>query len=740
MAAEYYKRKLAAIFSADVAGYSRLMGDDEAATVKTLEHYKAIMSDLIRQNRGRVVDSPGDNLLAEFTSVVDAVQCAVATQKELQARNTELPENRHMRFRIGINLGNVIEEDGRIYGDGVNIAARLESLADPGGICISKTAFDQIESKLPLGYESLGEQSVKNIAKPVGAYRIILEPRVTEKKATAGPLHRSRRKPLVYGFAAVITFLLSAVAVWQFMLRPAKAPVEKADPHQMASPLTDKPSIAVLPFNNMSEDPLQEYFSDGISEDIITDLSKISGLIVIARNSSFTYKGKTVTAQQIGQDLGVSYLLEGSVRKVGDQMRINAQLIDASNGQHLWAERYDGKLDDVFALQDKITHKIISALALKLTANEEKAVADKGTDNLQAYDEFLKGWQGYRQQTKEGFAAAKIHLEKAVELDPEFARAYAALAILYQKAVQLAAPELRQGLGLTNIAELDAVRTKPQFLVKKAMKKPTALAHGLMSQFYLFRYQHNEALAEIEHALAMDPNDPELYAWMSNILWFMGKRSEAIESAKMGLRLDPTNPTTYLIQLGKAYLPDGNLQESLQMLEKAIRLTPELSGTAALSQSIIYSIQGRYQEARTAYELFLKSRMTPVRSLKNIMAYFPFVDLKTSDRIAEALIKAGVIESSTDYDRISKENLINGLEVKSLLFGRRITGTSMGTGKQVSWEWAKSGEFKFIMGAYQGVGKSWVEGDVLFIQFEKLLGGLPYGTTISKTRADQWKA
>ena len=272
---------------------------------------------------------------------------------------------------------------------------------------------------------------------------------------------------------------------------------------------------------------------------------------------------------------------------------------------------------------------------------------DKGTDNLQAYDEFLKGWQGYRLLTNAGFAEAKIHLEKAVELDPEFARANAALAVLYWKAVQTAAPGLRQGLGVTNHAALDAVRTKPLLLLKKAMRKPTALAHGLMSQVYLYRYLHDEALSEIERAVAMDPNDPELYAWMSTILWFMGKNREAIESAKMGQRLDPNNPAPYLILLGNAYLPDGNLQESL-----------------------------------------------------------------------------------TDNYRISRENLINGQEVKSLLFGRKITGISMITGEQYLWEFAKSGEWKFISGAFQNTGKSWVEENVFFSQSEKLFGGLPYGNTI----------
>ena len=385
-----------------------------------------------------------------------------------------------------------------------------------------------------------------------------------------------------------------------------------------------KPTIAVLPFVNMSGDPDQEYFSDGISEDIITDLSKISALIVIARNSSFAYKGKSTNIQQIGQDLKVHYLLEGSVRKAGDKLRINAQLIDANGGHHLWADRYDSDMSDIFALQDKITHKIISALALKLTANEQNTLSDKGTEDLQAYDEFLKGWQGYRLLTKDGFAKAKKHLEKAVELDPEFARAYAALSILYWKATQFAAPELKEGLGLNNRAAKSAAQAKPHFLLTKAMKKPTAMAHGLMSQLYLYRYQHDEALTEIERAVAMDPNDPELYAWMSHILWLLGRNSDAIESAEMGMRLDPINPAPYLIQLGKAYIPNGDLQESFQVLERAKRLNPELSGIVALSQSIIYGIQGRYREARTSYEIFLKHRMYPVRNLNSILLFFPF--------------------------------------------------------------------------------------------------------------------
>ncbi len=720
------QRKLTAILSADVKGYSKLMGEDDESTVATLTSYRRIITKLIQKHHGRVVDTPGDNILAEFGSALNAVNSAIDIQHTLEIENGKLPENRRMVFRIGINLGDILHKDDCIYGDGVNVASRIESLADPGGICISRGVFDQVRKKVPQGFEYLGEHTVKNITEPVTIYRVLLAPE-SEGKVIGEPAARSAKMngPIVVAIAMIL--VASALLLWVYYPWPHEKRL--ASEEQTPPPNSEKASIAVLPFNNMSDDPLQEYFSDGISEDIITDLSKISGLIVIARNSSFTYKGKSVNAQQIGRALRVRYLLEGSVRKAGDQVRINAQLIDASTGHHLWADRYDGDMSDIFALQDRITSKIIFALSLKLTASEQKALADKGTDNIEAYDAFLKGWQGYRLMTRGGFADAKIHLEKAVERDPEFSRAYAALAVLYWKAVQTASPELREGLGLTSRAARNAVRMKPHFLVKKAMKKPTALAHGLMSQFYLFRYQHDEALAEIERAVAMDPNDPELYAWMSHILWLIGKSSEAIKSAKMGLELDPSNPTTYLIHLAKSYLPDGNLEESLQNLERAKRLNPELSGSIAATESIIYGIQGRGKEARTSYQNYVNSRQHPVRNLNDILLFFPFKDPKKLDLIAEALIKAGAPGKPTDYYRIVKENRLNGQEVRSLLLGHKITGISMSTGKQIWWEWTTSGDFK-ITGAYQDIGKSWAEGDVFFIQFEKYFGGLPYGTII----------
>ena len=730
MADEDYKRKLTAILSADVAGYSRLMGDDETATVSTLKSHRNIFSENVQTFNGRVVDSPGDNILAEFRSIVDAVSCAVEIQHVLQEKNKELSENRKMVFRIGVNLGDVIHDEDRIYGDGVNIAARVEGLADPGGVAISGTAFDNIRNKLDYGYQFSGEHAVKNIANPVRVYKVLTEPEFAGKVIGENRFLGWMSRKLAMAAILVSAIIIGGLVSYYIYLHQSGR-IEPFSEVKVTSPLSKKASIAVLPFDNISNDPEQEYFSDGISEDLITDLSKISDLLVISRLSSFTYKGKNIKVQQIAEELGVRYVLEGSVRKAENRVRINAQLIDASSGHHLWADRYDSEMGDIFALQDKITRKIISALALKLTSSEQKALTDKGTDNLQAYDEFLKGWQGYRLLTEAGFAEAKIRLEKAVQLDPEFARAWAALAALYWKAVQLAAPELRQGLGVTNRRELVAIKAKPQLLLISAMKKPTALAHGLMSQFYLMRYQHDEALVEIERAVAMDPNDSELYIWMSELLWLMGKNNEAIESAKMGLRLDPNNQASYLRQLGKSYLPDGDLQESMQVLERALRLNPELAGSVALSQAIIYGIQGRNEEARIAYDIFIKSRMSPVRNLNDILLYFPFTDPKKIDRIADALIKAGAPGKPTDCYRILKENRIKGQEVKALLFGRKVTGIAMSTGKPIQWEWAKNGDFKFTMGSsYQDMGKTWVKGDVFFIQFEKLIGGLPYGTTI----------
>jgi len=366
MSVEKYKRRLTAIFSADVVGYSRLMGEDEAATVDTITKYREIMDDLIEQHRGRMVDSPGDNILAEFASVVDAAQCSVSVQKEIEARNNELPVTRRMQFRIGINLGDVIEEGERIYGDGVNIAARLEALADPGGICISKTAFDHIESKLPLGYEYIGEQSVKNISKPVMAYKVLMDPRVTtsveiEKKRVMPPW--SKKSAIAVGISIIIIFM--ALGIWSFYLGGRLTKSAKRG----------KASIVVLPFKNLSDDPEQEYFSDGITEDLIGALAKVRGLKVISQTSAFFYKGKDVDLRTVAKKLKVKNVLEGSVRKSGNKLRISAQLINVADDTHLWSETYDREIKDGFDIQDEISKAVVKNLKAELLGIEDKRLA-----------------------------------------------------------------------------------------------------------------------------------------------------------------------------------------------------------------------------------------------------------------------------------------------------------------------------------------------------------------------------
>jgi TolB-like protein/class 3 adenylate cyclase/cytoskeletal protein CcmA (bactofilin family) len=363
MSTEKYKRRLTAIFSADVVGYSRLMGEDEAATVGTITKYRRILSDLVEQYRGRIVDSPGDNVLAEFASVVDATQCAVSVQKEIQSRNSELPVARRMQFRIGINIGDVIEEGERIYGDGVNIAARLEALADPGGICISKNAFDYIESKLPLGYEYIGEQLVKNITKPVSAYKVIMDPRIVspaEKEKKPVMPEWFKKFALVAGISCIITFM--ALGIWSFYLGG-----------RLTRPAADgRVAIAVLPFTNLSDEPEQEFFCDGITEELIGALAKVNGLKVTSKTSAFFYKGKDVNLRMVGEKLKVDNVLEGSVRKSGNQLRITAQLINVADDTHLWSEAYDREMKDGFDIQDEISKDVVKSIKTVLLSIEDE--------------------------------------------------------------------------------------------------------------------------------------------------------------------------------------------------------------------------------------------------------------------------------------------------------------------------------------------------------------------------------
>jgi len=407
-------RKLRAILSADVKGYSLLMADDEAYTLSKLKECRNIIAMQIEQHNGRVIDSPGDNILADFASAVEAVRCAVEIQIVLKEKNENLLDGKKLEFRIGVNVGDVIQDADRIYGHGVNVAARIEDLADPGGVCISRNAYDHIREKLDFGYEYLGDHSVKNIKHPVRVYRVLMDP------ADAGKLigeKSERAKKKWFLPVAIVSAIILTSIVWNFIQSITKPDIKPASIENMAFPLPDKPSIAVLPFNNMSNDPKQEYICDGFTEQIITSLSKISGLFVIARNSSFSFKGKTIKVQHVAEQLGVRYILEGSIQKIGEKVRITSQLIDAIAGHHLWADTYDRELKDIFALQDEITLKILSAIGAELTKGERARIYAKGTKNLEAYITVMKGYEHFERTGKEENLIARKLAREAIELD-----------------------------------------------------------------------------------------------------------------------------------------------------------------------------------------------------------------------------------------------------------------------------------------------------------------------------------
>ena len=581
MTEERARRKLTAILSADVKGYSRLMGEDEVGTVQLLKKYRKIMAQFIQQHRGRVVDSPGDNLLAEFASVVDATECAVKVQEKLNSLNSDLPKNKRMEFRIGINLGDVIEDDERIYGDGVNIAARVEGLARGGGICVSGSVFDQIEGKMPLNYEYLGEQTVKNIKNPVRVYRINVK---SEK-----------------------TFVF------------------EREPE-----LPDKPSIAVLPFENMSGDPTKEYFSDGLTEEIITGLSKIPSLFVIARNSTFTYKGKPVKVQQVSRELGVKYVLEGSVRSAGERVRITAQLIDGMTGQHLWAERYDRQMKDIFAIQDDIAMKIMVAMQVKLTAGEDAFSGAKGTDNLEAYFLFLQAIAYFYEFSKDSNILSRKKLEQAIALEPDYATAHGLLAGTYIVALWLSWDKSPQ----QSMAK--AVEHTQRCL---ALDDSNADALSIAAALYLVQRQWDKAIAAGERSVELSPNSANNHAMFAMTLKSVGRVNEAIAMIEKAIRLNPMTPEWYLHELGTYYRLQGRYEEAIAILKKNLDHNPDYL-TSRINLTATYSMAGELDQARTEAKEVL--RKIPDFSAEQFMKGFPYKDQKIIDDFIDNLCKAGL--------------------------------------------------------------------------------------------------
>jgi len=577
-------RKLMAILSADAKGYSLLMSNDEVFTIQTLKAYRQFMSNLITHHSGHVVDSPGDNLLAEFSSAVDAVECAVEVQKKLKKENARFVEDKRLEFRIGVNIGDVVQDEDRIYGSGVNVAARIEGLSDSGGICISRGTYDQVKDKLELGFEYLGEHEVKNIKEPVRVYKVLPN--------TESP------KPLVDK---------------QFKL-------------------PDKPSIAVLPFDNMSGDPSQEYFSDGLTEQIINGLCKVSNLFVIARNSSFAYKGKSINVQQVGKELGVRYVLEGSVQKAEDRVRITAQLIDTTTGYHLWSENYDRDLSDIFALQDEITIKLMDIMLIKLTYGEQARLWEGGSTSIPAYDKYMRGLDCFYQLNEKDNRQAQQFFKDAISLDDSFVWPQTMLGFTHMF-------ELLYGWSEAPIKSFQ----KAEEYAEKALTLNDSfdVAHILSGWIYLFKRQHEEAIRKGETAIKLNPNGAEAHAQFGFILCLSDKTELAIKLFKRAIRLNPIPPPHYYHFVAMAYRNIGKYEKAIEWTEKALIDNPDQL-SAYLTLSACYSSLNRPDEARNAVEEVL--RINPNFSLKHYANTLPYKNQETTDKFVGALRKAGLAD------------------------------------------------------------------------------------------------
>ena len=579
------RQRLAAILAADVAGYSRLMAADERATVAALDAARIVFRRHIESTQGRVIDMAGDSVLAVFETATGAVAAALSIQKELSLSGEQVPEDRRMRFRIGVHLGDVMEKaDGTIYGDGVNIAARLEGLALPGGITVSESIRTAVKAKIGASFEDQGEQTVKNIAEPVRAYRVVPE------GAAAGAAGATAEAKL---------------------------------------PLPDKPSLAVLPFTNMSGDPEQEYFADGITEDIITDVSKISGLFVIARNSTFVFKKQSVDVKDVGRRLGVRHVLEGSVRKAGMKVRINVQLIDAQTGGHIWAERYDRAIEDIFVLQDEVTRRIVEALRLSLTGGEQARRGERGKVNPEAYDYLIRGRSCLLQFSAQAAAEARTMLERALAIDPGLKQAYGYLAILYDT-------EYLNGWNNPSVDYLERALS----LARKGCEENEfdAECQNAVALTLMWLRRLDEAQSAARRAIELDPNLANAHGGLGNTLHFAGQHEQAIESFERALRLDP-EMNLWIHACGRAQFALERYDEAEATFKRRLIHMPKSDVTRAYLASL-YGHTARPAEARNIWHELMA--INPQYTIEHTVRILPYSNPAPLEQFVEGLRKAGL--------------------------------------------------------------------------------------------------
>jgi adenylate cyclase len=708
-------RKLAAILAADVVGYTALMERDEKGTHERLTAgRRELFEPEIARHHGRVFKLMGDGLLAEFGSIVDAVECAVSLQRGLAERNANVPEDQRVLVRIGINLGEVIVEGDDRYGEGVNIAARLQQLADPGGICVSGKVAKEVEKKLAFGFEPMGVQRVKNIAEPVQAFRVRLDGAPVKRMAPISP-----KRALPWAAAAVAVVLLAAGA-W-FALRTPAPELVPEPAVATGPPVADgKPWLVVLPFANLSDDKEQGYLADGITEDLTTELARVPGLFVISRNAAFTYKDRAVLPAQIAKELGVRYILEGSTRRVGDDMRIHAQLIDAQSGGHVWAERFDGRWAEVFALQDKVVAQVAAALKLRLVSGQTEMAG--GTKNPAAYDAYLRALQLQNSGTPEDWAKSVESFEQALALDPEFGRAAAQLAWMYWSAGTVQSK--LKGLGISD----DEAIAKRKESFDRAARNPSSLYYQLLAENLLYQQKSEDAIAATQKSIALDPSDPDGYLQMSWALILNGRPQDGRDYLNATLRLDPKWTSWRYLMGGLAEFSMGRYVEAAAHLEK---LVPERGVTT------FWEFWGTYDGlrllvaayghlGRTADADAIKEKLKPLIadadhgefSGIHAVSEFPFRNFADTERLLEGLRKAGVPELPNGVDPKSKDRL-TGAEIKALIFGHLVEGRQRETGDALRRQTPMDGAANVTVGGQALKIYTTVEGDFL-------CGGIAY--------------
>ncbi len=626
--------KLVVILHADIAGSTALVQRDERLAHERIQNAFQLFSEIIDQYHGRVLELRGDALLAEFKRASDAVSAALALQVDQSNKHAQINDDIQPAVRVGIAMGEVIIADNTVTGAGVVLAQRVEQLAKPGGVVIQGAAYETIPARFPFEYEDLGELEIKGFDRPVRVFSTSLE----NDSALPEPEqfeHRFRNT-----LVALISVVIVVAGVFLLWLKPWQRTGEPASVERMAFPLPDKPSIAVLPFVNMSDDEGQEYFVDGMTEDLITDLSNLSGLFVIARNSVFTYKGRAVKVKQVAEELGVRYVLEGSVRRAGDQIRINAQLIDATSGGHIWAKRYDGSIQDVFALQDRVSAQIVSALAANITIDESARLERVQTNNTQAYDLYLRGMQHYIKSTPDHYAEALKLFHQALELDPNFSLARSALASVYFNS-------FRQTFYIELGLEAFEAWNKAEEHLQLAMNDPTSFAYQVASGLSLTGRRHEEAIGYAEKSIASEPNNANAHSTLAFALIMAARPEQALDSVNLARRLDPHNEYYYRFLQGLTEFSREKYNEAISSFELAFELNPELwladGGGYGCAPTPVQPLLSAYHYLGKKEAITNLLKDTKVRCpINSAMLWWPFKESRDHDRLSDGLKGAGI--------------------------------------------------------------------------------------------------